>query len=142
MQSHPAGLREHCLPQHRSVLRSEPATADHLARQLAAEFLSGVKDQFVAFREAKRWLPTFEHVRVEAPLEAVPRLKEGGVYLDPRRRGWDRVCVRAVPVRKYDAKLVLIGRSALPPREQWEEIGAQSRKDDRTTKKKCASCRI
>ena len=113
---------------------SEQATADQLARQLAAELLSGREDQFVAFREGKRWLPTLEHVRVEAPLEAVPRLKEGGVYLITGGLGGIGFAFAQYLYEKYNAKLVLVGRSALPPREQWEQIAAQSQ-EDRTTER-------
>jgi len=113
---------------------SEQVTADQLARQLAAELLSGREDQFVAFREGQRWLPTLEHVRVEAPLEGVPRLKEGGVYLITGGLGGIGFAFAQYLYEKYSAKLVLVGRSALPPREQWEQICGRSQ-EDRTSER-------
>ena len=100
-----------------------------MARQLAVELLSGREDQFVAFRKGRRWLPTLEHLRVEAPLEAVPRLKEGGVYLITGGVGGIGFAFAQYLYEKYNARLVLVGRSALPPRELWEQISARSQED-------------
>ncbi|WP_460930945.1 SDR family NAD(P)-dependent oxidoreductase, partial [Oleiagrimonas citrea] len=107
----------------------EDLGAEHLGSRLAAEILSGGEDQFAAFREGERWVPFAEPVRIDAPQDAVPRLKEGGVYLITGGLGGIGLAFAEYLYRTQSAKLVLLGRSGLPPREEWDEILAANAED-------------
>ncbi|WP_460930943.1 SDR family NAD(P)-dependent oxidoreductase, partial [Oleiagrimonas citrea] len=107
----------------------EDLGAEHLGSRLAAEILSGGEDQFAAFREGERWVPFAEPVRIDAPQDAVPRLKEAGVYLITGGLGGIGLAFAEYLYRTKSAKLVLLGRSGLPPREEWDEILAANAED-------------
>lgn len=84
--------------------------------------------QSVAFRNGHRWVQFFEQVPMERPSGLPLRLRERGVYLitgglGGMGRAVANYLARTVP----GARLVLIGRSPLPPRERWHEwIGTHS----------------
>nr|WP_240151540.1 type I polyketide synthase [Oleiagrimonas citrea] len=103
--------------------------AEHFGSRLAAEILSGGEDQFAAFREGERWIPFAEPVRIDAPKDVVPRLKEDGVYLITGGLGGIGFAFAEYLYRTQSAKLVLLGRSGLPPREEWDEILAANAED-------------
>jgi acyl transferase domain-containing protein/acyl carrier protein len=112
-------------------MQEEVWSADELARRLAVEIVQGGEEQFVAFRQGLRWTPTLERLSIDAPLEGTPRLREAGVYLITGGLGGIGLALAEFLHRNYRAKLVLVGRSHLPPREQWEKVCAGGG-DDRT----------
>ncbi|HEV2620416.1 MAG TPA: SDR family NAD(P)-dependent oxidoreductase [Acidobacteriaceae bacterium] len=112
----------------------EALGADRLGTRLAAEILSGVEDQFSAFRDGQRWTPFVEPVQIEAPFDDVPRLKEEGVYFVTGGLGGIGFAFAEYVYRTQSAKLVLVGRSGLPPREEWDALLAAG-KDDRMTER-------
>jgi amino acid adenylation domain-containing protein len=105
-----------------------PMTPPTAPRALAAlvdgvlgEISSGAEntDWVVAYRGAHRWTQSFEPVRLEQDAGAA-RLREGGVYLVTGGLGGIGLAVAEHLARNYRAKLVLAGRSGLPPRAEWE----------------------
>ncbi|WP_164019660.1 SDR family NAD(P)-dependent oxidoreductase [Pyxidicoccus trucidator] len=90
-----------------------------LVELLAAELTSGAEEPVVALRSGRRWVQDFEEVRLdEGPTSAVS-LREGGVYLITGGLGGMGLSFAEALAEKCRAKLVLTGRAAVPPREEW-----------------------
>lgn len=104
-----------------------------LVHQLVTELLSEPEEPVVALRGKRRWVQTFEPVRLTEHQQAPLPLREGGVYLITGGLGGIGLAIGEHFARAAHARLVLIGRTALPPRERWEQIVA----DDPT----CSSAR-
>ncbi|WP_434417883.1 amino acid adenylation domain-containing protein [Nannocystis pusilla] len=85
---------------------------DRLAGELAAQ----PSDAVIAYRGGERWTRTFEPVRLE---RAEARLKPGGVYLITGGLGGIGLALAEHMARTAQAKLVLVGRTPLPPRAEW-----------------------
>jgi len=82
------------------------------------ELLESDSNLFVAYRNGQRWVQTFE------PIAAIgkhrrPALRERGVYLITGGLGHIGIALSEYLAGKYRARLVLVGRAALPPRETW-----------------------
>jgi NAD(P)-dependent dehydrogenase (short-subunit alcohol dehydrogenase family) len=112
---------------------------------LAAELGRARTDRIVALRHGRRWIPGYETMAVDEPADHEPAtdqpatdqpatgqptadhptlvagsgLRDGGVYLITGGLGGVALGLAERLVRDRDAKLVLLGRHGLPPREQW-----------------------
>jgi acyl transferase domain-containing protein len=97
------------------------ATTHELARALTTELIGDSDDVIVAHRNGRRWVQTFDATYLDQPEIDLARTRVGGVYLITGGLGrigtvLSGFLARTVP----DVKLVLTGRSPLPPRRQWE----------------------
>jgi phthiocerol/phenolphthiocerol synthesis type-I polyketide synthase E len=105
---------------------------ERLVRQIAAEMDDtaaappDVRDQreaqpkaqpVVACRGAHRWVRSFQPLRQQAP--AAPRLRRQGTYLITGGLGGVGLVLARHLAQHWQARLVLLGRSALPPRDAW-----------------------
>ncbi len=88
---------------------------------LLAELNSAPDADLVALRGPHRWVQIYEPVYLPA-VTRQPRLREGGVYLITGGLGGIGLAMAEALVDTVGAKVVLLGRSALPPQEQWAEI--------------------
>ncbi len=93
------------------------ALADRVLREMSA----ATGEPVVAYRRHLRWVRSFEPVRLPAADEPPPRLRREGVYLITGGLGGLGLAVAGHLARTVRAKLVLVGRSPLPPREEWSE---------------------
>jgi acyl transferase domain-containing protein len=101
---------------------------------VVAEILSGSRDNFVAYRNGRRWTQTCEALRLEAVPAGVPdRLHEGGTYLITGGFGGIGLVLAEHLAETYKARLVLTGRRPMPPRETWDEVLAGA---DESTRKR------
>ncbi len=75
----------------------------------------------VAYRGGHRWVQTFEHVRVEPPPVKNARLRNGGVYLITGGFGGLGLVFARDIAGKTKGKIILTGRTPLPPREAWDD---------------------
>jgi acyl transferase domain-containing protein/acyl carrier protein len=89
--------------------------------QLLNELKTRPTDSTVAFRGKHRWVQIFEPVRLECPIGVSPRLREKGVYLITGGLGEVGMALAESLARAVKAKLILIGRSGLPPKELWAQ---------------------
>ena len=97
-----------------------PATP---AAALLAELLSPPGSQFIALRGARRWQREFSDVRVPADggdLPAGPGLRERGVYVITGGLGGIGITLAEDLATRLSARLVLVSRSALPERSDWD----------------------
>jgi len=78
-------------------------------------------DPVIAYRGTHRWVPCFEPVRLEKLNEIASRLRQGGVYLITGGLGGVGLTLAEHLARTVRARLILIGRSLFPAREEWED---------------------
>jgi acyl transferase domain-containing protein/acyl carrier protein len=95
--------------------------AEKLLNQLVAEFTGEPIDLVVAYRGNHRWVQTFEPIKLEKAIAGKTKLRKGGVYLITGGLGGIGLVIAEYLAQKWQAKLILIGRSGLPEREQWEQ---------------------
>ncbi|MFE1744006.1 SDR family NAD(P)-dependent oxidoreductase [Coleofasciculus sp. H7-2] len=92
---------------------------NNLVKQLIAELRADSKDLMIAYRGNHRWVQTFEPVPLEKASQT--RLRQGGVYLITGGMGGMGLVLAEYLAKTVQAKLILIGRSALPTKEQWQQ---------------------
>jgi acyl transferase domain-containing protein len=98
---------------------SGSAAEDVLLEQLLAE-LTGVRaDLDVAYRGWQRWAEGFEALRLDAP-QGGTRVRQRGSYLITGGLGSVGLALAEHLARTAQARLALVGRAAVPPREEWE----------------------
>lgn len=93
------------------------------AQNLLAEMLATHDDHtktIVAYRGRYRWQQAFVPTSVPETTELPVALKAEGVYLITGGLGGIGLQLAEYLVEKAQAKLVLTGRSALPPRSEWK----------------------
>ncbi len=106
-----------------------------LLTALTDEVLSEVTQRVVAYRGRRRWSQTFEPIHLEPHQNGTPRIREEGTYLITGGLGGIGLVLAEYLAEKYRARLVLLGRSAMPPREQWAPLLAESATDPRLRRK-------
>ena len=93
--------------------------AEECAARIIGEMASSHENATVAFRRAERFVETLEPFNLSSAPER-PRLEHGGVYLITGGVGGLGLVVAEHLARDFKARLVLVGRSKLPPESQWE----------------------
>lgn len=73
----------------------------------------------IALRLNKRWERSYERVSVGAGGD---RLKQNGVYLITGGLGNIGLSFASYLTRRYNARVILVGKTALPDENQWESI--------------------
>jgi len=108
----------------RSIDITLPASGTHaearLTDQLLAEILAS-SDVAVAYRGNQRSVQSYENVGLAGGTEPARRLREGGVYLITGGLGGIGLLLAEHLAETFKARLVLLGRSTLPPRDAWAE---------------------
>ncbi|MCU0490006.1 MAG: SDR family oxidoreductase [Chloroflexaceae bacterium] len=89
-----------------------------LADQLLAECLAPTAGGVLAYRDGRRWEQAFEPVRLE---RGESRLRPGGVYLITGGFGGLGLALARHLAQSAQAKLALLARTDLPPRQHWDE---------------------
>ncbi|MEO8483469.1 MAG: beta-ketoacyl synthase N-terminal-like domain-containing protein, partial [Acidobacteriota bacterium] len=84
---------------------------------LAEELGASSAEPVVAHRHATRWVETFTP---RSLARTTTRLREGGVYLITGGAGGLGLELAAHLASARHAKLVLVGRSVMPPRSEWD----------------------
>ncbi len=91
-----------------------------LVRDLIADVSAPGGDDVVAYRASERWVQDYEPLRLERPAGKVPGLRTHGVYLITGGLGGVGLALAEHLAIDAKAKLVLVARSPLPPREEWD----------------------
>ncbi|HSL83074.1 MAG TPA: type I polyketide synthase, partial [Thermoanaerobaculia bacterium] len=99
---------------------ADSAARGLLAERLLAELWRGDGAPVVALRGAFRWTQAFRRLRLAEGVEPRPALRDGGVYLITGGLGQVGRALAGDLAARRGAKLVLLGRSTLPSREEWE----------------------
>jgi acyl transferase domain-containing protein/acyl carrier protein len=101
------------LPQNESPLQE--AFFDLLLQELTTQ----TDESLVAHRGRHRWIRYFEPLSVERSAGRPSILKTGGVYLITGGLGGIGLTLAEHLAQSAQAKLVLVARTKLPPRDQW-----------------------
>ncbi|MDA5286828.1 SDR family NAD(P)-dependent oxidoreductase, partial [Streptomyces sp. Isolate_45] len=86
---------------------------------LIAEIRASLPHSFVAYRNTTRYVEGVDGMTTSAPAGGPATLRPLGVYLITGGLGGVGRAIAAWAARNYKARLVLVGRTPLPPREQW-----------------------
>jgi acyl transferase domain-containing protein/acyl carrier protein len=108
---------------------------EKLLEQLLAEITAQLPESVVAYRGNHRWVQNFEQVPVEGAVEGKTRLRQEGVYLITGGMGGMGLVLAEYLAQTVQAKLVLIGRSGLPAKEQWQQWLATHDAEDNISRK-------
>ncbi|MBG1243503.1 type I polyketide synthase [Nostoc sp. NZL] len=100
------------IPAAKSLLENQ------LIDQLLIELSAKSADTVVAYRGNHRWLQTFEAIHSD---QTTSGLREQGVYLITGGLGGIGLEIAEYLAQTVRAKLILIGYSALPVRDEWNE---------------------
>jgi NAD(P)-dependent dehydrogenase (short-subunit alcohol dehydrogenase family)/acyl carrier protein len=133
-QEHP-GILCRCLDVRPSATAAVQEAWEALAGRVLAEVESATPEVFVACRGARRWIESFEPVRLEPTALARRELRPGGVYLLLGGLGGIGLRVAELLARSAGARLVLAGRSPFPPREEWDAWLAGHPGEDRVSRR-------
>jgi acyl transferase domain-containing protein/thioesterase domain-containing protein len=88
------------------------------ASQLISEMTSIRTQDTIAYRNGERFVETLDPFTLSAAAER-RRLERGGVYLITGGLGGIGLVVAEHLAREFNARLVLVSRSALPPESEW-----------------------
>lgn len=112
--------------------------AGEFGDDLLADLASGDRTSEIAYRAKQRWERAYEPIGALAKLadgladDHLPgTLRKGGVYLITGGLGVVGLTMARYLARQYGARLVLVGRTGLPAREQWPDIIATTDASDR-----------
>ena len=98
-------------------LRRESA---QLAVKIIAEHCAPFSDSAVAIRRGERWIESLERIDLQAS-PSQSRLRQTGVYLITGGLGDLGLVIADELARDLKARLVLLGRTSLPPAESWQD---------------------
>ncbi|MDQ6705399.1 MAG: acyltransferase domain-containing protein, partial [Acidobacteriota bacterium] len=112
-----------------------PERPESLALDLLREFEGPGAEPFVAYRNGYRWVQTFEPVRLEQPPSTPGRLRQNGVYVITGGLGNIGLAIALYLAQTVQASVVLTGRTAFPPREQWDAWPAANGLNDVTAQR-------
>ena len=102
-----------------------------LADRLLTEFNSPSEELAIAFRGVNRWVQTFEPLRIEGSEPEPERLRKNGVYWITGGLGRDSLVRAKYLAEKHQARLILTGRTALPPKSEWDNwIATHDNRDE------------
>jgi acyl transferase domain-containing protein len=104
------------------ILPTSGARQDRLSELLVKELLAVTNETTVAYRGARRWVQVFESLPAEAGEAGGVRVREGGVYLITGGLGNVGLLLAEYVAGVRGTKLVLVSRTGLPAREEWESL--------------------
>ncbi|HET8842327.1 MAG TPA: SDR family NAD(P)-dependent oxidoreductase, partial [Ktedonobacteraceae bacterium] len=100
---------------------------EELLSTLLGEITSASPDTIVALRGNRRWTPAIERFQLARQTTPDQVLRKKGVYLITGGLGGIGLAMAEYLARTVSARLVLVGRSSLPPREEWAQTRQESK---------------
>ena len=110
---------------------SEERAVDDLAAKLALDIAEPRLSVLTGYRGNSRWARTIDPISPSFIKNPRAVLRDNGVYLITGGLGDLGLAVAEHLAKNYHARLVLMSRTALPPREQWSSIQATRSEEDR-----------
>ncbi len=107
----------------------------HLLQALQNELTAEASNQLVAYRGEQRWQQSLEPAPIAEGSASDSLLRPGGVYLITGGLGGIGLTHAEYLAKNFQAKLILVNRSALPPRDQWNHWLNQHAPQDATSRK-------
>ena len=103
------------------LLPKADAEQEQLLDLLMEELSTKTSEPIVAYRGKHRWVQIFEAIRLQKTAELKTRVRENGVYLITGGLGGIGLTLAEYLSQTVRAKLVLIARTILPARDEWDE---------------------
>ena len=94
---------------------------EKLVEDILSELILEPANSVTAYRGNRRWVQTFEPMQLLASIPDKPRLRHQGVYLITGGLGGVGGVLAEYLAQTVQAKLILIGRSSFPRREEWQQ---------------------
>ena len=124
------------IPQSNSQSSSQINTQsiEKIAQNLIPEIITPISDPIVAYRNRHRWIETFDSIPLPEVntnhLSLAQTLKHNGTYLiaGDLIEGLGLVFAQYL-AEKFQAKLILIGRSTIPEKHNWEKMVSNPRSE-------------
>lgn len=101
-------------------------SAETVGTQLFRELRSGSTEREVALRGRKRWVARHSAIRLAETAGRPSVLRDEGVYLVTGGLGGLGLELAKELARRVRARIVLVGRSGLPPRSAWASLAVES----------------
>lgn len=95
---------------------------EELIGQIVREIENPGKDQIIAYRHRRRWVQVYQPVTLDKKQGLPHMIRSGGVYLITGGLGGIGFVLSKLLAKEGHVKLILTGRSGLPPRDQWEAL--------------------
>ncbi len=102
-----------------------------LGAQYLIECIHHQTDQVVAYRDGQRWVQKYEAIPLAPASPDTARLRHEGVYLITGGFGSIGLALAEYLAKTVKARLVLVGRSPLPPRDTWQDLLQSNAGDER-----------
>jgi acyl transferase domain-containing protein/thioesterase domain-containing protein/acyl carrier protein/protein-L-isoaspartate O-methyltransferase len=114
---------------------------EKLSKQIMLELMTPLFDKIIAYRGNHRWVQTFEPFRLECPVKSIIpyKLRERGVYLITGGLGGIGLVFAEYLAKTVKAKLILLGRSSFPSRDEWSQWLVTHHAEDSIS---CKICKI
>ncbi|MEX0279108.1 MAG: SDR family NAD(P)-dependent oxidoreductase, partial [Ruegeria sp.] len=123
------GILDVDLPQ-QGKRRNAPALTRELADQVLEDLLAQPGNWTAALRAGKRLEQGYRTQALTSPLPEDLPLRDGGTYLITGGFGGIGLTLAEALIERCKAKIVLLSRAELPPRDQWERILGNSAPQD------------
>jgi acyl transferase domain-containing protein/acyl carrier protein len=102
------------------VLHEWPSrTEEKLAQDLISEFETECTNPVIAYRGGQRWSQIFEPIRLDESADSIPALRRTGVYFITGGLGNIGLALAEHLAWAVRARLVLVGRSEFPAKQDW-----------------------
>ncbi|MGD2089471.1 MAG: SDR family NAD(P)-dependent oxidoreductase [Candidatus Aminicenantes bacterium] len=92
-----------------------------LVARLMKEISGKSPDPIAAYRNNRRWVQTFERIRLDESIAGSLKLREKGVYLVTGGLGGIGLVLSQYLSKRFKAKMILTGRSPFPRQSEWEK---------------------
>jgi phthiocerol/phenolphthiocerol synthesis type-I polyketide synthase E len=117
------------------VIPDNSQARDALVTQLADEVRGHSEGTAVAYRRGRRWVQTFQPLRLPPVEESRSPFRRHGVYLITGGMGGVGLALARHLARTVQARLVLVGRTPLPERSAWADWLASHEEGESTCRK-------
>lgn len=115
--------------------RAGSLAGSHLVEALAAELSADELAEAVAYRNEQRWAEQMQAMSLPAVSHSPTRLRPGGTYLITGGLGGIGLTLARHLSNAYGARLALVGKTPLPPRECWAGHLAEHSPGDVTSRR-------
>lgn len=111
--------------------QAEAGSEDTIADRVCDDVLAEGGNEIVAYRKNRRWTRSYSTLALDKTSEGEATFRERGVYLITGGLGELATACAEDLARRFKARLVLVGRTALPDRAEWQSYLAAYGDNDR-----------
>ncbi|KEJ89257.1 type I polyketide synthase [Sulfitobacter donghicola] len=113
--------------------RAAPEVQIDVTGPVLEELLATPENAVVALRDGRRFVQSFRSQKLATP--EAPSFKQGGTYLITGGFGGIGQTIAADLLASYGARVILLSRSALPARKDWDRVLATTHAGDATARR-------